>query len=106
MMGHQRPDSGLNGVSADLQLGGGDHRLVGTRANVRLLSGKELRVYGESMLQVVDSQLRSLAEPDRAKMPGHFDAILVGSFNHGRELSAGDEVIDLVRSSAFRRPVI
>src|SRR6185437_10389098 len=101
MMLNESFDGLLDLRAVHVKLVGGDNRLRGIGADVRLLVRIEFSVHCETVLQIIDSQFGGLAEPYRAKVPGELEPMLVSCVDGGLQLCAGDEIVGLKRAHAF-----
>jgi hypothetical protein len=73
---------------------------------VRLLGGIELLIDDDAVLEVVDAQIRGLAEAHGTQMASDFDSAGVSSFDRSAEFCSGYVHVGFKRSGAFIDPVI
>src|SRR5262249_14145289 len=75
-------------------------------ADVRLLSGSELRVGEKSVLDTVDAHLRRFAKTNGAQIAGDGQPVAVRCIDGGLQFHAADELVRFEGSRAFRSPVV
>ena len=76
-----------------------------TRTTVRLLIGHKIGRGEKPMLEIVDSEIGSLAVSDRTEMAGHLQTTFVRFFNGCPESRAGYLHVRLERRRTLARPV-
>ena len=76
----------------------------GGGADIRLLARIELGVDPETVLEVVDAEVRGFGIGDRTKVPGDLQSTAVGLLDGGPQLIAGDVHVGLERSRALVGP--